>query len=222
MSHGMECPKRAARGPCRLPARPTAVLPTRINPVLLLLLSSQPSHAPLPLPLPCPHTLTHSHARLLLEPSATLRRVPACPCALALPAAPPGLTLLLPARPAHPRPSPQDYEGHPHVHANKATAARMPDGSVCLVVAHADPRAPSPSSGSGDVGRSGSGSGQDGPLASLPPALLAGVTWVDTAHHRHGTMGLRWVLAKAHPQPACSVVELRCLAAFIAAGTCTE
>mgnify|MGYP001807708105 CR=1 FL=1 len=63
----------------------------------------------------------------------------------------------------------------------------------------------------------------DGSPDSLPallkPALLAGVTWIDTAHHSHGTMGLRWVLAKQHPLPRCTVVELgQPLADAIAAG----
>ena len=32
--------------------------------------------------------------------------------------------------------------------------------------------------------------------------------WVDTAGHRHGTMGLRWIKADAHPQPVTRVVKL--------------
>ncbi|PNW88193.1 hypothetical protein CHLRE_01g018450v5 [Chlamydomonas reinhardtii] len=98
-----------------------------------------------------------------------------------------------------------DYANHPAITVNKATARYMPDKSICLVVAHADPRR------------------ADGSPDSLPallkPALLAGVTWIDTAHHSHGTMGLRWVLAKQHPLPRCTVVELgQPLADAIAAG----
>ncbi len=48
-----------------------------------------------------------------------------------------------------------------------------------------------------------------GPLSSLLPAeLLAGVNWIDAAHHNHGTMGLRWVLAKGSSQPRCRLVAL--------------
>ncbi len=36
--------------------------------------------------------------------------------------------------------------------------------------------------------------------------------WVDTAGHRRGTMGLRWVKAASHPRPDCRVVELKDLA----------
>jgi len=36
--------------------------------------------------------------------------------------------------------------------------------------------------------------------------------WLDTAGHDHGTMGLRWVRADAHPVPACKVVKLAELA----------
>lgn len=32
--------------------------------------------------------------------------------------------------------------------------------------------------------------------------------WLDTAGHHHGTMGVRWVRADAHPKPACRVVKL--------------
>ena len=32
--------------------------------------------------------------------------------------------------------------------------------------------------------------------------------WLDTAGHHHGTMGVRWVRAQDHPQPACRVVKL--------------
>ena len=31
--------------------------------------------------------------------------------------------------------------------------------------------------------------------------------WLDTAGHHHGTMGVRWVRADAHPEPACRVVK---------------
>lgn len=36
--------------------------------------------------------------------------------------------------------------------------------------------------------------------------------WLETAGHRHGTMGLRWVNAKEHPKPSCKVVPLSSLA----------
>lgn len=122
-----------------------------------------------------------------------------------------------------------DYEAHPATHVNKANAGYMPDGSVCLVVAHEDPRpraarsistrtctttttsTTGSSSGSAAAGASGNGDGGGeggGSLAGLPRAVLAGVTWVDTAHHRHGTMGLRWVRARAHPVPVCRVVRV--------------
>ncbi len=134
-----------------------------------------------------------------------------------------------------------DYEAHPATHVNKANAGYMPDGSVCLVVAHEDPRpraargvstrtctttttttttaatgssngsaadaTSSGVSGGGDGGGEGGGDG-GGPLARLPRAVLAGVTWVDTAQHGHGTMGLRWVRAKQHPVPVCRVVRV--------------
>jgi hypothetical protein len=32
--------------------------------------------------------------------------------------------------------------------------------------------------------------------------------WIDTAGHRRGTMGLRWVKAAHHPEPACRVLRL--------------
>ena len=32
--------------------------------------------------------------------------------------------------------------------------------------------------------------------------------WLDTAGHHHGTMGVRWVRAQEHPQPATRVVKL--------------
>jgi hypothetical protein len=32
--------------------------------------------------------------------------------------------------------------------------------------------------------------------------------WISTAGHEHGTMGLRWVLADAHPEPRTRVVKL--------------
>jgi hypothetical protein len=32
--------------------------------------------------------------------------------------------------------------------------------------------------------------------------------WIDTAGHDHGTMGVRWVRAEAHPEPMCRVVKL--------------
>jgi hypothetical protein len=32
--------------------------------------------------------------------------------------------------------------------------------------------------------------------------------WLQTAGHRHGTMGLRWVNAREHPKPECRVVRL--------------
>ena len=32
--------------------------------------------------------------------------------------------------------------------------------------------------------------------------------WLDTAGHHHGTMGVRWVRAKDHPEPQCRVVSL--------------
>ncbi len=32
--------------------------------------------------------------------------------------------------------------------------------------------------------------------------------WLDTAGHHHGTMGVRWVRADRHPEPACRVVKL--------------
>lgn len=35
--------------------------------------------------------------------------------------------------------------------------------------------------------------------------------WLETAHHRHGTMGLRWVNATNHPRPSCSVVPISSL-----------
>ncbi len=35
--------------------------------------------------------------------------------------------------------------------------------------------------------------------------------WLETAGHRHGTMGLRWVNAKEHPRPSCEVVPLSSL-----------
>jgi hypothetical protein len=31
--------------------------------------------------------------------------------------------------------------------------------------------------------------------------------WISTAGHEHGTMGLRWVLADAHPEPRTRVVN---------------
>ena len=68
-----------------------------------------------------------------------------------------------------------DYEAHPHVTVNKATARYMPGGIVALVVAHADPRVAA------------------GPLEDLAEHLRSGVTWIDAAHHVHGTMGLRCV-----------------------------
>lgn len=33
--------------------------------------------------------------------------------------------------------------------------------------------------------------------------------WIDTAGHRHGTMGLRWVRAKTHPRPVTRVANVR-------------
>jgi hypothetical protein len=35
------------------------------------------------------------------------------------------------------------------------------------------------------------------------------VNWIDTAGHRRGTMGLRWVKAESHPQPRTRVVDAR-------------
>jgi hypothetical protein len=32
--------------------------------------------------------------------------------------------------------------------------------------------------------------------------------WISTAGHEHGTMGLRWVLADAHPEPRARVVKV--------------
>jgi hypothetical protein len=32
--------------------------------------------------------------------------------------------------------------------------------------------------------------------------------WISTAGHEHGTMGLRWVLADAHPEPRTRVVKI--------------
>jgi hypothetical protein len=32
--------------------------------------------------------------------------------------------------------------------------------------------------------------------------------WMDTAGHRRGTMGLRWIKASDHPQPTTRVVPL--------------
>lgn len=58
---------------------------------------------------------------------------------------------------------------------NHHAARREPDGSVRLVVAHADPGHPN---------------------------------WLETAGHRRGTMCLRWVGAKEHPEPATRVVKL--------------
>jgi len=68
-----------------------------------------------------------------------------------------------------------DYRYH-RVHVNKHTAITRPDGSVRIVVAHADPGAPN---------------------------------WLDTAGHRRGTLGLRWVKADAHPAPRTQVMKLR-------------
>jgi hypothetical protein len=36
--------------------------------------------------------------------------------------------------------------------------------------------------------------------------------WIDTAGHEHGSMCVRWVLAREHPQPVTSVVPLSELA----------
>ncbi|GFR52556.1 hypothetical protein Agub_g15144 [Astrephomene gubernaculifera] len=144
-----------------------------------------------------------------------------------------------------------DSEAHPLSNTNKARAAYMPDGSICLVVAHNDPRVSSSSkSSSGKVvagrdaakdgvkggvtgerelgsggevcraegrgrgaevdGKEEDGGGAKSLAELLPPQLLAGVTWVSTAHHAHGTMGLRWVLAEGgrHPVPRVRLLRL--------------
>jgi len=42
-------------------------------------------------------------------------------------------------------------------------------------------------------------------VASRDPGVP---NWLETAGHRHGTMGLRWVKAKEHPKPECRVVPV--------------
>lgn len=64
------------------------------------------------------------------------------------------------------------------VHINSGQATLRDDGSFRLVVAHRDPGDP-------DLG-----------------------DWIDTAGHEHGTMCVRWVRAKTHPEPRCRVVKL--------------
>ncbi|RMD83493.1 MAG: DUF1214 domain-containing protein [Candidatus Dadabacteria bacterium] len=54
----------------------------------------------------------------------------------------------------------------------------------------------------------------DGSVRLVVAARNPGVAnWIDTAGHRRGTMGLRWVKADSHPQPSCRVVELPVAAA---------
>ncbi len=51
--------------------------------------------------------------------------------------------------------------------------------------------------------------GDDGRVRLVVSATDPGVpNWMDTAGHRHGTMCVRWVRAKSHPEPACRVVPL--------------
>jgi hypothetical protein len=64
------------------------------------------------------------------------------------------------------------------IHVNQHTAVYQPDGSVRVVVAHEDPRAP------------------DWP------------NWLTTCGHRQGTMCWRWIRAVEHPQPATRLVKL--------------
>ena len=56
-----------------------------------------------------------------------------------------------------------------------------------------------------------SGSARKAPDGSVPIVVShenPGVAnWIDTAGHKRGTMGLRWVLAKEHPLPACRVIK---------------
>ena len=46
-------------------------------------------------------------------------------------------------------------------------------------------------------------------VAKLDPGVP---NWLETAGHRHGTMGLRWVNASEHPKPRCEVVPVAQLA----------
>lgn len=109
-----------------------------------------------------------------------------------------------------------DYEAHPKTTINKATASYMPDGSICLLESPSDPRVTrnrttsrANEGGNKSEGEREEGDGEgDGLVTLLPPCLLAGVTWIGTAHHAHGTMGLCWVLAWQHPVPRCRVVRL--------------
>jgi hypothetical protein len=74
-----------------------------------------------------------------------------------------------------------DYRYH-RIDVNRHTARLAPDGSLRLIVAHERP--------------------------ADPPAHS---NWIDTAGHRRGTMGLRWIKAASHPRPATRVVPTSAL-----------